>query len=668
MKKIIVLLAFLSFWMTVWALDRPSIRCLEVKENGDVLVSWLPSADMVGFLRYEIYHAAEQSDPFVLVGSVSSSTSQNFLHPGADAIAKPHCYYYVRAVGLQGSFDSDTLSTIEFYLSNSGTGLAVLNWSSPMAQPLPSYASQYNIWKSYPMGSWSSLTDVQGLVYRDTIDVCDAAIGYRVELADNSGCRNVSRWLSDRFTDMTAPDIPILDSVTVDESSQRIMLGWEVSTSPDVYAYIIYLQENGVWIPIDTVYGLTNTQWTDTERDPASAIYSYRVAALDSCLNSSPMTDLQKTMRLTYSYDVCRREAYLSWTDYENMPRELGKYQVYCSCDGGPLNFVADVSSQSYTYSGLMANSAYVFIVRAVNSDGHITASSTKADFVFSTADNKDFVYLRSVSVNETSDAIEVIAFTGPTVTFTKVHLYRSEDDDMHFTKYQTLSYNGTDTYTFIDGNVDCNQRLYYYKATIENECDMETAESNVSHNILLRGTTNQSHQNSMSWVDYDGWNGSVSSYTVKRRTETSVFETDVFVTISRSCVDDVSMLTAEGSVFTYSVVAQEADNEYGFADQSRSNSIQLVQSPTIYVPNAFSPGGVNPVFLPISTFMPTEDYYLSVFGRNGQVIFHTTDPNEGWDGKWKGEEMPIGVYIYKIKYLYEGQYFEKSGTVTLIK
>ena len=107
--------------------------------------------------------------------------------------------------------------------------------------------------------------------------------------------------------------------------------------------------------------------------------------------------------------------------------------------------------------------------MRAVNSDGDITASSIKADFVFSSADNMDFVYVRSVSVNETSDAIVVTAYTGPTVNFTKVHLYRSVGDDAHFAKYQTLSYNGTDTYMFTDANVDCNQQLYYYKATIEN-------------------------------------------------------------------------------------------------------------------------------------------------------------------------------------------------------
>ncbi|MBR4218643.1 MAG: gliding motility-associated C-terminal domain-containing protein [Bacteroidales bacterium] len=668
MKKLIAVFWLLSLLMAAQALGRPEIRCLEVRDNGDVLVSWVAPADLSGFLRYEVYYATEATNPFALVGTVSSSSTLTFLHTGANAVVQPHCYYYVRAVGNNGSFDSETISTIEFYLSNSGTGLAVLNWSAPAEQPLPSYASQYQVWKDYPSGNWNELAEVQGLVYRDTIDVCDAVIAYRVELADASGCRNVSRPQSERFTDMTAPAIPDLDSVTVDESSQRIRLGWEVSLSPDVFAYIIYLQENGVWIPIDTVYGRTTTQWTDTEHDPQSEVFSYRIATLDSCLNSSPMTMLQKSMQLTATYDLCRREAYLSWTDYENMPRDLAKYQIYCSRDGGPMQMVGESTSQSYTYAGLIANSTYVFLVRAVNSDGQITASSVKADFVFSSADNMDFVYVRSVSVNETSDAIVVTAYTGPTVTFTKVHLYRSVDDDAHFSKYQTLSYNGTDTYTFTDVDVDCNQRLYYYKATIENECDMETAESNVSHNIILRGSTNPSHQNSMNWMAYDGWNGGVSSYTVKRRTETAMFESDVMVTPLRSCTDDVSELTNEGSIFTYCIVAQENNNEYGFADQSRSNSIQLVQSPTIYVPNAFNPAGINNIFKPVSTFMPTEDYYMLIFGRNGQMVFNTADPNEGWDGTCKGQEMPIGVYIYKIKYLYEGQYYEKSGTVTLIK
>lgn len=666
MKKILLLICYLLVLSASWALNAPQLRCLEVKENGDVLVSWQAPSDISGFARYEIYYATESTDQFALVGTVTSSTTTQYLHAGANAVVKPHCFYYVRAVGSGSNYDSETLSTIEFYLSNSN-GLAVLNWSAPTESEMPSYVSEYDIQKAYPLGNWAHLADVSGLIFRDTIDVCDASIGYRVELADNSGCKNVSRVQTERFTDMTAPAIPVLDSVSVLQTSQQVALGWEPSSSPDAFAYIIYFFENNVWIPIDTVWGINNTQWIDTEHSPDGQIRNYRIATLDSCLNSSPMTDLQKTMTLSTSYDLCRREAYLSWTEYENMRNGMGGYKVFCKKDAGSQQFVADVQGTSYTYPNLTANSSYEFVIQAVNSDGSITASSVKSSFVFSSADNHDFVYVKSVSVTESSDAIQVTAFTGPTVSFTKVHLYRSVGDALHFARIQTLSNNGTDTYSFTDNDVDCEHQLYYYKATIENECDMETAESNVSHNIVLQGTTNPAHLNTLTWNTYEGWNGSVSNYVLKRLSETSVFESDVVVTHSQSERDDVSALTNEGSVFTYSVVAYETTDEYGFTAESRSNKVGLVQSPTIYVPNAFCPTGINAIFLPVTTFMPTDEYYLAIFGRDGTCIFYTKDPNEGWDGTRDGQMALTGVYVYKIKYRYEGKYYEKSGTVTLV-
>ncbi|MCX6230975.1 MAG: gliding motility-associated C-terminal domain-containing protein [Bacteroidetes bacterium] len=87
-----------------------------------------------------------------------------------------------------------------------------------------------------------------------------------------------------------------------------------------------------------------------------------------------------------------------------------------------------------------------------------------------------------------------------------------------------------------------------------------------------------------------------------------------------------------------------------------------------IYVPNSFTPLGYNSVFKPIGEIVITKSYYFAIYNRWGQLLFETTDINQGWDGRFNGEYVQAGAYIYylKIDNGYEDP-FEKIGTVTLI-
>ncbi len=71
-----------------------------------------------------------------------------------------------------------------------------------------------------------------------------------------------------------------------------------------------------------------------------------------------------------------------------------------------------------------------------------------------------------------------------------------------------------------------------------------------------------------------------------------------------------------------------------------------------LYVPNVFSPNndGANDFFLP-ATNCVLEDYTFSVYDRWGQLIFQTTNPTEGWDGRIKSEPASQDTYIYAVEY-----------------
>ena len=71
-----------------------------------------------------------------------------------------------------------------------------------------------------------------------------------------------------------------------------------------------------------------------------------------------------------------------------------------------------------------------------------------------------------------------------------------------------------------------------------------------------------------------------------------------------------------------------------------------------LYIPSAFTPNrdGKNDVFKAYFGENVTS-YNLQIFNRFGKLLFESTDKNQGWDGKYKGETQTQGSYIWIINY-----------------
>src|SRR5690606_2915448 len=86
---------------------------------------------------------------------------------------------------------------------------------------------------------------------------------------------------------------------------------------------------------------------------------------------------------------------------------------------------------------------------------------------------------------------------------------------------------------------------------------------------------------------------------------------------------------------------------------------------------NAFSPDGddVNDQYTVHSAHIGR--FHMLVFNRWGEVIFESSDHKYFWDGYYRGEPMPIGVYPWIITYEgdtedYKGPY-KQEGSVTIV-
>ncbi len=60
--------------------------------------------------------------------------------------------------------------------------------------------------------------------------------------------------------------------------------------------------------------------------------------------------------------------------------------------------------------------------------------------------------------------------------------------------------------------------------------------------------------------------------------------------------------------------------------------------------------------------------YNLVIYSRNGQEVFRTESAHQGWNGYYKGDRLPKGVYVYRASYSFSnGDRDVTSGSITLM-
>lgn len=89
-----------------------------------------------------------------------------------------------------------------------------------------------------------------------------------------------------------------------------------------------------------------------------------------------------------------------------------------------------------------------------------------------------------------------------------------------------------------------------------------------------------------------------------------------------------------------------------------------------IFVPNSFTPNNdsSNDIFY-VRSSIDIEGFKFAVYDRWGQPMFQTTNINEGWDGKFKGEPQSPSVYGWYCEGICpNGEAFFLKGNTTLIR
>ncbi|MGG7662140.1 gliding motility-associated C-terminal domain-containing protein [Dyadobacter sp. BHUBP1] len=207
------------------------------------------------------------------------------------------------------------------------------------------------------------------------------------------------------------------------------------------------------------------------------------------------------------------------------------------------------------------------------------------------------------------------------------------------------------------DTNVSTSQNSYCYRFQYENACKMKSPSfSTPVCSILL--TTNTPD---IVWNPEAPFISTVETYTLQQVDKSGNVVNETPKGLSTNHTLDL----ASQSDFGYRIEAKSSDGNF----VSLSNLLNFRSEAILLVPDAFTPNGdaYNERFEVKAYFV--KDFKMSVFSRWGEVVYHSNDIAEGWDGNIKTGKAPGGYYLYKIEATNaSGQTVVKNGSFLLIR
>lgn len=654
-------------YFSIYGLDPPSFRCVEVLPGGDVRLSWLPPADPTSvFDAYLIYSSTQLNGPYVLIDQISNYNQLSYIHNGASAQNQVRYYYLVTrsdAPAFQYSVPSDTLATMKLTVTNPMNGTAILQWSA-LHTPLLSTHSSYEIKMEYPVGNWTIIATSLANQFTDSITVCHDSLTYRIEVHDLSGCVSVSSMAGGVFQNLIPPVNTGIDSVSVLNPPGQALLGWKPSPSLDTRGYVIYLFSSSAWVPLDTVWGRLSTSYLNTSSQANSHSEIYAIAAFDSCQRISPISSSHATMFLSISRDSCQRKVFLQWTPYTAWLQ--AKYYIYRKIDNSPYDLIDSTNQLFYTDSMFQPQATYCYFIKARQET--YSSSSNEVCFNVNLPPLPQFVYLRKASVHLNGNT-SLSWFVDPNTIINSCKIY-SSTDKVQWNLLDIITYNPSGHYNWLDQRTLAGERPVYFKITTTDVCGIEHVASNVVRTMFLKAHPGEQLYNNLDWVSYEGWSGFSNLYLIKTPTHYADTMIEELNPLSNFTQDDVSHWNETDGYFTYRLMAIEDNtNPYGFQDTVFSNVAYVQQWPRLFVPQAFSPEGFNKRWCIFGVFVDRAMYLLQIFNRWGELMFETSSLEDCWDGINDNKPAPPGAYIYQILMIFpDGTRFKKNGSVVLIR
>ncbi len=461
------------------------------------------------------------------------------------------------------------------------------------------------------------------------------------------------------------PDAPVFKSASVSPGAYpgEVTLRWFPSDSADVKGYIIYQVVGSTSITIDTVYGRLSASYVNLNSQAALQTETYRIAAFDSLLFKSMITDPHTTMLISSEYEECSNKVNLTWTAYLGYTDGVSAYRVFRKSATSAYSSIAVLEGDvlQYTDNNPVSGQAYCYYVEALSSEGYAATSNETCKYL------EGFQapgYLIPKSVIVEGNAVVLEFYVDTLAEVGQYKLLRSNEKEGVYRSISTAGTGLGSIISFTDTDVEVNEQVFFYKLASYDPCGKVSAYSAPCCNIVATTSGTRDLTHFIEWTSAEFISG-VDVYSIKGvfggAAPISVADSDfadLFFTNSISSYVSLRHARKEYVTNSYCYYVEAYENNelipqpvYGY---SKSNLACVKHTPIIYIPTAFAPSSFiekNKVFRPVISFSEEFTYEMIIFDRWGLEVFSTNDTFEGWNGYVGDKRAPADIYMYRISF-----------------
>ena len=437
----------------------------------------------------------------------------------------------------------------------------VLNWSAPNSdKPI----TLYTVYRD-----GSLLATTTNITYSDASVAAGTTYVYTVTATSIIGEGVQSSGLS--LQAGTVPTVPQNAAVTV-QSGNNILFSWTAPSSNGGVPITGYNPQ------VSTDGGTT---WTDLLATPTTALsfthtglvtgqnYSYQVAAINS-VGNSPYTavlsaiagDVPAQVTGLSTTAVSDTEIDLTWNIPANNAYPVSSYNILRSTDGTTWTTLTSTTN-SYSDTGLTADTNYAYKVSAVNTLGTGIESSTVQQRTFGLPDPVTTITLSPQSTTQIN-----LSWTQPNLNGFSLVGYTVQQSTDSGATWTTLS---TQTSTTYSATALTQNTVYDYRINTENTFGSIDGTSNAATTYpiatnLISGVTQSDTEIQVTWNAIAG-NGAVQ-YSLERSVDSGVTWTPATIYITSTTFTDTGLTPLSG--YNYRVTSV---NSAGLSSTSISSN-----------------------------------------------------------------------------------------------
>jgi len=341
--------------------------------------------------------------------------------------------------------------------------------------------------------------------------------------------------------------------------------------------------------------------------------------------------------------EACKNQFLFSFTgDFD----EFTQYRISYSLDSAPpfKQFYEGAISESFSTLMIFENSEFndfCMLIETLNACTSIIENKQEYCTIASKHSN-DLVKIYA------SYSGDNILLEMPESAFTYVIARSANNGDMHLLDSAKSR--------FLDTNI-FGQRKYEYQIDKIDSCESTLWSVNIAppfQTILSKDT-----EENIVFTEQSGplfYGTLIDSLSLLYNSDSTAFATNLYS-------KNIHLEAGLGKIQSFRQEFKTNFNKSIYSNELKSTYKFKVNAPTAFTPNN---DRLNDIFQLFG--LPQLEGDLFIFDRWGRNIYHSNQPNNGWDGYIDNEIAPAGTYRYKIQFVIDGQIQEQVGSFVLIK